>query len=231
MDKTRNILQRINAVRRSNEYIKRSKTIEVGGSYTVATHDDVTNQLRDSLVEQGIIVVPMLDGFPVAVQDTGMVQGAKAIPIIRLEAVFIVRFMNEDDPKDFIDVRVPAHALDSGDKAPGKAMSYAVKYAMLKVFSIVTGEDDERRTEDLARQAGITGLTEKEFTDWQKRIDEVATVADGNKVWKELKEACDKLKDGRSKTMLRAYLSSVMTKKGIQSGKLGGKDAAPAHAH
>lgn len=35
--------------------------------------------------------------------------------------------------------------MDEGDKAPGKGVSYATKNAMLKMFSIETGEDDEGR--------------------------------------------------------------------------------------
>jgi hypothetical protein len=42
-------------------------------------------------------------------------------------------------------VTLPSHALDNGDKAPGKAISYATKYALLKTFLLETGEDEESR--------------------------------------------------------------------------------------
>ena len=35
--------------------------------------------------------------------------------------------------------------MDNADKAPGKALSYAKKYAVLKLFEIETGEDEESR--------------------------------------------------------------------------------------
>ena len=35
--------------------------------------------------------------------------------------------------------------MDNADKAPGKAISYAFKYALLKTFALETGEDEESR--------------------------------------------------------------------------------------
>ena len=35
--------------------------------------------------------------------------------------------------------------MDSGDKAPGKAITYATKISMLKVFSVETGDNEEAR--------------------------------------------------------------------------------------
>ena len=64
---------------------------------------------------------------------------------IRFEGIFEIRFINIDNPEEFVPVFVPAHGIDSGDKAPGKAMSVATKTAILKVLSLETGEDDESR--------------------------------------------------------------------------------------
>jgi len=61
------------------------------------------------------------------------------------EATFQIEFVNMDEPTDRIVTQQTAHALDNGDKAPGKAMSYATKYAILKLFNIETGEDEESR--------------------------------------------------------------------------------------
>ena len=50
-----------------------------------------------------------------------------------------------DDPSDKFSIEIEAHALDHGDKAPGKALSYAKKYAVLKLLEIETGEEEEGR--------------------------------------------------------------------------------------
>ena len=53
-----------------------------------------------------------------------------------------------DEASDCFELRVAGHANDSGDKAAGKAQSYAVKTALLKVFALETGVDDESRAFD-----------------------------------------------------------------------------------
>ncbi len=141
-----NIYQRINEVRKVAAYAKKDKAV-AGSGYMAVTHDAITALVREGMVEHGIVVAPNL--IESRVSDTTTTTG-KGIPIIRYEATYEVRFVNADDPQDMVATRIEAHALDQGDKAPGKAISYAVKYAMLKLFSIETGEDDEGRAEQYA---------------------------------------------------------------------------------
>ena len=56
-------------------------------------------------------------------------------------------FVNIDNPDEKFTATVQAHANDNGDKAPGKALSYAAKSVLLKVFCLETGENDESREE------------------------------------------------------------------------------------
>jgi hypothetical protein len=141
-----NIYQRINEVRKGCAYIQKDKKVEGGGTYMAVTHDAVTAELRPHLVLQGIVIVPRLVSAQVV--DTGTMT-KNQIPIIRYEALYEVDFVNMDEPTDRVTVPVSAHALDSGDKAPGKAASYGTKYAMLKLFSIDTGEAEEERMADV----------------------------------------------------------------------------------
>lgn len=135
-----NIHQRINEVRKKIEYIKKDKTVQ---TYKAVTHDQVTALIRDHLVSAGIIIYPRLVSSITA--DTGTTTSSKT-PIIRVEAVYEFTFVGMDEG-DSVTVSVSAHANDQGDKAPGKALSYAKKAIMLKVFEIETGEDDESRYE------------------------------------------------------------------------------------
>lgn len=139
MDK---ILQRINNVRKKIDYIKKDKEVSTGkGSYRAVTHDMVTAMLRQHLIDEGIVVITSLTKA-VTVPPSGDSKQH------RYEAEYQVMFCSVDDAQDNIAMIVSAHANDSGDKAPGKALSYAKKYAMLKIFEIETGEDDESRTYD-----------------------------------------------------------------------------------
>lgn len=66
---------------------------------------------------------------------------------MRLETVY--RFVNTENPEEFVEVTTYGDGVDSGDKAPGKAMTYGDKYALLKAYKIITGDDpDQTASED-----------------------------------------------------------------------------------
>lgn len=136
---TRNIYQRINDVRKSIGYIQKDKAVSTGGgSYRAITHDAVTGMVRAALIEHGVVIVPSVLSAVFNAKEPEAKQ--------RLyEATYQIEFVNIDDPADRIVTQQNAHALDNGDKAPGKAQSYATKYAILKLFNIETGEDEESR--------------------------------------------------------------------------------------
>ena len=56
----------------------------------------------------------------------------------------IMRFVNAEEPTEFIDIPSYSTGIDTGDKADGKAMTYADKYAFMKAFKISTGEDPDQ---------------------------------------------------------------------------------------
>ena len=66
---------------------------------------------------------------------------------IRIKTVY--RFVNIDNPEEYIDITSYGDGVDSQDKAPGKAITYSDKYALLKAYKIITGDDsDQFKSED-----------------------------------------------------------------------------------
>lgn len=61
---------------------------------------------------------------------------------MRLEVVY--RFVNAEKPAEIVDITTYGDGIDTQDKGPGKAMTYADKYALLKAYKIVTGEDPDQ---------------------------------------------------------------------------------------
>lgn len=61
---------------------------------------------------------------------------------MRIETTY--RFVNIDNPNEFIETIVYGDGLDTGDKAPGKAMTYADKYALMKAYKLSTGDDPDK---------------------------------------------------------------------------------------
>ena len=140
-----NIYQRINAVMKAVKYIQKDKAVVGGGAnYKAVTHDKVVSECRAALVAEGIVIYPeqLHHAMPI------MRDVEKNIKMHLYSADYAIHFVNIDDPKDRISVTINAQASDNGDKAPGKAVTYATKTAMLKVLCLETGENDESRVAD-----------------------------------------------------------------------------------
>ena len=139
----KNIYQRINAVMKKVDYVKKDKAVSGGGqNYKAVTHDQVISVCRKELVDAGIVIVPeQLRGEIIIKRDV-----KAEVKMHLYSGDYAIHFVNIDDPQDRISVCVNAHAADNGDKAPGKCLTYASKSAILKVLSLETGEDDESRT-------------------------------------------------------------------------------------
>lgn len=142
-----NLYQRINEVRKAINYVQKDKSVSTGGgSYKAVTHDQVTGMVREHMVKHGIVSYPVLvDSQSLPKEVNANMETAKQF---RYEATYDFHFVNIDDATDNLVIRIQAHAMDNADKAPGKALSYAKKYAILKLFEIETGEDEESRYQE-----------------------------------------------------------------------------------
>lgn len=172
-----NLYERINYVRNKIGYIQKDKMVSTGkGSYKAVTHDQVTAMIRDHLVETGIICIP------------NFVSGSMTEPRgesnqWRYSAVYEFTFVNLNDPQDKFSFLIEAHAMDNADKAPGKALSYAKKYAMLKLFEIETGEDEESRYDEpvINIEAAVNLIkSATSIEDLKSKLGEASRICKGN---------------------------------------------------
>ena len=146
MSNTLNIYQRINNVMKAVQYVQKDSSISGGGAnYKAVSHDQVVSVIREQLVENGIMIFPnQISGEFLIKRDLS------ATPPVKMglySGKYEISFVNIDNGEDRVTSTIEAHANDNGDKAPGKALSYATKSAMLKVFSLETGENDESRAD------------------------------------------------------------------------------------
>ena len=72
---------------------------------------------------------------------------------------------------DLIDVETFGFGIDDQDKGPGKAMSYAVKYALLKTLGLETGDDPDMDQDVKFDDPNVAAL--RDFVD---QIDLATTV-------------------------------------------------------
>jgi hypothetical protein len=122
-----NVHQRLAAAMAEVDYIQKER--RQGMNYTIVSHDAVTAKVRPVLLKNGIVY------YPVRCEHTH--NGNRA------ECSMTVRFVNIDEAADFFDVPTFGYGIDTQDKGPGKAMSYAVKYALLKALGLETGDDPD----------------------------------------------------------------------------------------
>lgn len=138
MDDKLNIYQRINAVKADPDlelYIKKGSA----GQGTGAQYDSVISTLGPILTRHGIVVTVDKDG------ESSSRATAKGAYIYQCD--FKISYINIDAPEDRVINIVESHAIDLGDKATGKANTYAAKTSMLKVFGFETGDNEESRAE------------------------------------------------------------------------------------
>lgn len=124
-----NIYQRMNLVMKDVEGINKDG-INAHQKYKFVSHDKVTGILHKPLADRGIMVVSTIKGLQ---QDGNRT-------MVDME----ISFVNIDNPDDVVLVRYMGYGIDTQDKGIGKAVSYAMKYCLLKTFCLETGDDVEK---------------------------------------------------------------------------------------
>lgn len=123
-----NIHQRILAIMGELHYIEKEKKT-VNGQYRFVSHDAVVEKAQKMFVKHRVTTASSIAEI---IQDGNCTR-------VKLN----VSFINPDNPKDFFTVQYAGYGVDNGDKGPGKAVSYAYKYALLKVLNLKTGDDPD----------------------------------------------------------------------------------------
>ena len=141
----KNIFQRMADI--SAEVSKVAKEMEIGygnNKYKAVSEGDVLEAVKPLESKHGIYSYPsarrVIDS---QIMKTSDYKGnEKQSQFIRVEVDYT--FVNIDKPEERVTVTSYGDGVDPQDKAPGKAMTYADKYALLKAYKIITGEDTDQ---------------------------------------------------------------------------------------
>lgn len=124
-----NVHQRMHSVMTELAFVaKGDKT--VNGQYKFVSHDDVTAAVRVPALKNGLIIYQNVVSHEVTGNTTAVTTE--------------INIVNVDNPTDRVVVTSFGYGVDPQDKGPGKAMSYAFKYGLLKAFCLETGDDPEK---------------------------------------------------------------------------------------
>lgn len=154
MMETKNIYQRMAAITADLRTVAKNLTVPTGGknSYKAVSERDILDAVKPLEEKHGIYSYPIsrtvLESNLLESESTYNGQAKKTTTFMtRIETVY--RFVNVDNPLEYIDTVTFAEGIDSQDKGSGKAMTYADKYALMKAYKISTGDDpDQTASED-----------------------------------------------------------------------------------
>ncbi|MGO9452436.1 MAG: ERF family protein [Candidatus Binataceae bacterium] len=135
-----NLRQKLAEVRRRIGYVqKRGHNERFNYSYVTAA--DIAGAVGDLLAELGVVVIPRLENIS---YETAASRGEAT----RMARVVMAYTFADVDSGEQIVAKVAGQGLDPGDKAPYKAMTGALKYALLQSFLLATGDDPEEERAD-----------------------------------------------------------------------------------
>jgi hypothetical protein len=165
---TLNIRQKFAEVRRRIGYIqKRGRNDRFNYSYVTAA--DIAGAIGDLLAELGVVVIPRLE-------DISYESASGRDEANRMARVVMAYTFADVDSGEQIVAKVAGQGLDPGDKAPYKAMTGALKYALLQSFLLASGDDPEDERGDSRNVFGSRHLiTRKQERELRGLIEETGT--------------------------------------------------------
>lgn len=140
-------------------------------NYAYATESDITSAVRAAMATEGVVMVATLlrsrwDSVSTSKGGTERLVTARW------------RFtMHDADSAEKISFKGESQGQDAGDKAMYKAFTGAVKYALLKLFLIPTGDDPEADSPEgeIQKPAPMTDeVKAKRLATWTKDVARVA---------------------------------------------------------
>lgn len=144
-----NIYQRLLKITEELKTVEKSLNVKVTdkSSYKAVSERDVLDAVKPLEVKYGVYSY----AFDRNVIDSGVLTSTRReyeVKQLYLRLETIYRFVNVDNPTEYIDIKSYGDGIDTGDKATGKAMTYADKYALLKAYKISTGDDPDQEPSD-----------------------------------------------------------------------------------
>ena len=143
-----NIYQRLNAIMQEIGYVQKDKQNSFM-KFKYVSHDAVTSAIRPFFVTHGVVVT-----CDIVQQDVKEITTGKADKAYMTAVTAQVSFINMDNPDDRVIVHSIGQGIDKNDLGPGKAVSYAYKYALLKTLALETGDDPESDNIDYKANGG-----------------------------------------------------------------------------
>ena len=148
-----NIYQKMLKITEELQTVAKNLNVQVNqkSSYKAVGEKDILDAVKPLEAKYGVYSFPLKrEVIETSVLETSSGDYTRKQLFMRLEITY--RFVNVDNPEENVDITSYGDGIDTGDKAPGKAMTYGDKYALMKAYKISTGDDpDQNASEDLKK--------------------------------------------------------------------------------
>ncbi len=148
-NKEMNIFEKLSNI--TNEISNVNKNLTVGegkSSYKAVGEADILKAVKELEFKYRVYSYPYSrEVIESTMYTTSNQYGDKNNIFSRIKTIY--RFVNIDKPEEYIETTTFSEGIDTQDKGSGKAMTYADKYALMKSYKIITGDDpDQNASED-----------------------------------------------------------------------------------
>lgn len=151
--KNLNIYQRLALITEELQTVGKNLVVQQtkNSSYKAVSERDILDAVKPLEAKYGVYSYPVSRSILESnmLETVSSYQGQetkKTTFMTRIATVY--RFVNIDNPSEWVETTTFAEGIDSQDKGSGKAMTYSDKYALMKMYKISTGDDPDQDPSD-----------------------------------------------------------------------------------
>lgn len=148
-----NIYQRLALITEELQTVGKNLVVQQtkNSSYKAVSERDILDAVKPLEAKYGVYSYPVSRSILESnmLETVSSYQGQetkKTTFMTRIATVY--RFVNIDNPSEWVETTTFAEGIDSQDKGSGKAMTYSDKYALMKMYKISTGDDPDQDPSD-----------------------------------------------------------------------------------
>lgn len=170
-----NIYQKMLAI--ATEINAVQKDLEVGtgkASYKAVGEASVLRAVKPLEEKYGVYSYPVHRTIIESgtIENETIINGEKVIKRNLFERIEVTyRFVNTEKPDEYIDIISYGDGIDSQDKSVGKSMTYADKYALMKAYKLVTGDDPDQEPSEPLKKTDIKKTLDKVLLDKCEKLN------------------------------------------------------------
>jgi hypothetical protein len=154
-----NIHQKLIEIRKSVRYLAKDNK---GYQYSYVSSAQALASVREAMNATGVLIIPDVLSSGITERETKS-GGRQYMTELHMRYTLV----NAEDPKDTISIIWYGQGVDDAEKGVGKALTYAEKYLILKLFNIPTDKDDPDRHANASPPSDATD-TRKAMTPEQR---------------------------------------------------------------